>query len=77
MTQIGTCRCRDTGEFWDDEARSYVRDHLTFVEVRADGWESVYVCAETGMQWVSDYPRSEEHGGGPLRLRQTHDIREH
>ncbi len=65
-----TCRCADVIELWDKEAKEYADGHLDQVEVRADGWEVVYRCASTGVRWLEDYPHSEEHGGGPMRLRQ-------
>lgn len=64
-----TCHCRDRAEFWDDAAKSYADDHLEKVEVRGAGWEVVYRCPETGVDWLEDYPRSHEQGGGPMRLR--------
>ena len=63
------CHCRDRAELWDDEAKSYADDHLEETEVRAGGWEVLYRCPETGVDWVEDYPRSREQGGGPMRLR--------
>lgn len=72
-----TCRCADLGELLGDEARAYANDHLSLVETRADGWELVLRCPETDLMFLRDYPRSEEHGGGPTRLRrlaQSRDI---
>lgn len=69
MTQDATCRCSETAELWDDEAWRYARNHLREVQVRADGWETVYQCTTTGREWVMDHPQSELHGGGPARLR--------
>ena len=67
------CKCRDVTELWDEEAKQYADGHLEEVEVRADGWEVLYRCPVTGRKWLEDYPRSEEHGGGPLRLRQLEE----
>ena len=69
-----TCRCADVIELWDDEAKAYADDHLQQVEMRAEGWEVVYRCPGTGARWLEDYPNSEEHGGGPMRLRQLSDV---
>ncbi|TQE92840.1 MAG: hypothetical protein FKY71_18965 [Spiribacter salinus] len=64
-----SCRCEELDELWDDEAKTYIHKHLEKIEVRADGWEAVYQCPETKYKWLRDFPRGEEHGGGPLRLR--------
>lgn len=76
MSRPVTCRCADIAELWDDDAYRYAEDHLRRIEVRADGWETVYRCPDTSREWLLDHPRGEEHGGGPARLRQTRDIRE-
>ena len=67
------CRCEEITELWSDEAKSYADEHLEQVEVRADGWEVLYRCPVTGRQWLEDYPRGEEHGGGPMRLRRLEE----
>lgn len=64
-----TCRCQDLEELWDEEARAYIKEHLEKEEVRADGWEAVYRCPVTETRWLKDYPHSDRHGGGPVRLR--------
>ncbi len=64
------CRCEDLTELWDEEAKSYADWHLEQVEVRAGGWEILYRCPKTGRRWLKDYPHGEEHGGGPVKLRQ-------
>ena len=69
-----TCRCTDVIELWDDEAKAYADVHLQQVEVRAEGWEVLYRCPTTSARWLEDYPHSEEHGGGPMRLRQLSDL---
>lgn len=63
------CICRSKKELWDDEALCYIKEHLRQIEVRKDGWEAEYVCPNTGIKWIEDYPEGELHGGGPLRLR--------
>ena len=65
------CRCSELSELAGEEAKTYADGHLEQVETRADGWVVVYRCAETDREWIEDYPRGEEHGGGPVRLRRT------
>ena len=67
-----TCELATACIFWDIAATCYAADHLVEVEVRAAGWEVLYRCPQTGARWLEDHPRSEEHGGGPIRLRR-HD----
>ncbi len=62
------CRCAEVTELWDAEAKDYEAAHLRLIETRAGGWEAVFECPETGVRWIEDWPRSEEHGGGPRRL---------
>lgn len=69
-----TCRCADVIELWDNEAKVYADGHLKQIELRAEGWEVLYRCPSTGARWVEDYPNSEEHGGGPMRLRQRSEL---
>ena len=64
-----TCRCDDITELWDNDAKAYADEHLVRVETRAEGWEVLYRCVVSQHTWLEDYPRSEEHGGGPMRLR--------
>lgn len=68
-----TCRCDSVSELWDKEAKEYADEHLEELEVRASGWEVIYKCPVTGHRWLEDYPRSGEHGGGPMRLRRLVD----
>ena len=65
------CRCASTSELRGSEAKAYADEHLAEVEVRADGWEVVYRCPDTGAEWLEDYPESEQHGGGSMRLRRV------
>ncbi len=55
-----SCRCVYAIELWDAAAKSYADAHLQRHEVRAEGWEVVYRCPDTGATWLEDYPRSEE-----------------
>lgn len=71
------CQCELTSEMSGDEARRYAERHLDQVEVRAEGWETVYRCPLTGLLWLKDYPRSAEQGGGPARLRLMRDEYQH
>lgn len=66
-----TCRCEAVSLLSGDDARRYAAEHLEKIEVRADGWETLYRCPSTGRLWLKDYPRSAEQGGGPARLRQV------
>jgi hypothetical protein len=65
------CWCGLATEFWDDKAIGYADRHLEEVGTRAEGWEVLYRCPTTGTEWMADHPLSEEHGGGPRRLRQV------
>lgn len=67
---VAGCRCAEISELHESAAKAYAKNHLTRVEVRADGWEVTYRCPNTDAEWLEDYPRSEQHGGGPMRLRQ-------
>jgi len=55
-------------EVWDDRARMLVT-HMKRLAVTDDGWVTRWSCPTTGETWVQDFPRSEEQGGGPRRLR--------
>lgn len=63
-----TCKCRLLDVLRGDEAKVYACEHLTPLEVRADGWETVFRCPTTGLLWLQDWPSGEEHGGGLRRL---------
>jgi hypothetical protein len=65
------CRCEQVTELLNAEAKTYADAHLEQVGLRDDGWTVVYRCPDTGREWIEEYPRSEEHGGGPMRLRQS------
>jgi hypothetical protein len=68
-----TCRCQDIQELSGNEAKAYAVEHLERIGTQASGWEILYRCPDTGQLWLEDYPRSEEHGGGPMRLRQVEE----
>lgn len=61
------CRCDEVILLWDDAAQNYAR-HLTEVQIRDEGWATLYECARTKWLWLEDRPMSESHGGGPVRL---------
>lgn len=63
------CWCRLAREFWDEQAIRYADRHLEEVDGQAAGWETIYRCPRSGARWLLDKPLSEEHGGGPTRLR--------
>lgn len=66
-----TCKCAEISELRGDAAKAYADEHLEQVEVRADGWEVLYRCPDTGQLWLEDYAEGEQHGGGEMRLRQV------
>jgi hypothetical protein len=68
-----TCRCQDIKELSGNDAKAYTAEHLERIGSRASGWEILYRCPDTEKVWLEDYPRGEEHGGGPMRLRQVED----
>lgn len=63
------CLCADIVELEGNSAIDYVQGHLN--ELRVDGrlWQIEYMCPETAVRWLMDYPNGEYHGGGPPRLR--------
>jgi hypothetical protein len=56
-------------ELRGNDAKAYAEGHLEEVEKRLDAWQIVYCCRETDASWLADYPASEQHGGGSMRLR--------
>lgn len=64
------CACESLFELEGNEAEIYAEEHLQKLEVDPVAWTKTYVCEATGRTWLMDFPRSEEHGGGPPRLRQ-------
>ena len=71
------CRCANLTVLWDEDAKDYANAHLKAVEVRAGGWEVIFRCPVTYLLWLEDWPRSEEHGGGPRRLSRLGDEHSH
>ena len=65
------CLCGLAKEMWDEGAKGYADRHLEETGRQADGWEILYAWSATGAEWVMDFPLSEEHGGGPARLRRN------
>lgn len=63
------CSCDGIQQLEGNEAEAYANEHLRQVSVDNKTWEVVFECPETGKQWLMDYPESEQHGGGPSRLR--------
>jgi hypothetical protein len=45
-------------------------EELTLVQTDRSGWTMLYRDNVAGRFWELDYPRSEMHGGGPVRLRE-------
>jgi hypothetical protein len=63
------CLCADIDELEGNSAINYAQGHLN--ELRVDGrlWQIEYMCPETAVRWLLDYPHSEYHGGGHPHLR--------
>jgi hypothetical protein len=61
------CQCNDLIELNGRKAQDYSDEHLKIV--RVGNWEIEYVCPETGIHWLMDYPQGRLQGGGPPRLR--------
>ena len=63
------CVCDDVSQLDGVAASRYARDHLAKTSVDHETWTVSYVCDETGLRWICDYPHPEAHGNGPARLR--------
>lgn len=63
------CICRVMEQIPESDVPRYVRSHLTKVDSDPETWVETYECPRTGARWIGDYPHSEMHGGGPMRLR--------
>jgi hypothetical protein len=48
------CQCKDLTEINGRKAQDYSDEHLQIV--RVGNWEIEYVCLETGVHWLMDYP---------------------
>lgn len=62
-----SCRRSTTTENRSASSSSRVSQKLGVDPV---AWTKTYVCNATARMWLMDFPSSEEHGGGPPRLRQ-------
>ncbi len=69
LRYVADCQYEQLTELWEAGAVRYADSHLDEIEVRASGWERILKCPQTDQLWLEDYPRSAEHGGGPVRLR--------
>jgi hypothetical protein len=58
-------------ELYSDEAEAYAREHLHSDETRADEFEEILACPDTGARWTLDYPERTEREPGPARLRRS------
>jgi hypothetical protein len=67
------CRCTRLSEIEGQEANIYAKNHLQKIRVDGERWEIKYVCPETGIVWIMDFPKSHLQGGGPPRLRKITD----
>jgi hypothetical protein len=65
------CRCNEVTELYGAEAESYAGDHLRRTETRVDVLEERYTCADTGSDWLLDYPERSEREPGQSRLRKV------
>ena len=63
------CKCIEINKLEGNEAIQYARNHLRKVKVDGEKWEIEYICPESGIRWIEDFPYGESHGGGPSRLR--------
>jgi hypothetical protein len=63
------CFCNDIDELMGNDVQDYCTNHLKQVAVNGESWQITYICPETDIQWLEDYPNSEYHGGGSPRLR--------
>lgn len=67
------CACETLFELGGNEANQYVREHLVEVSADVDNWTFSFRCPAVGRSWLLDYPKSHQHGGGSVRLRQLDD----
>lgn len=63
------CFCNEIDELNGVDTEKYCDNHLKKVSVDPASWLITYICPETDIQWLRDYPNSEQHGGGSPRLR--------
>ncbi len=63
------CVCRGMDQLPADQVQRYVEAHLTEMDRDPETWVIVYECPRTGVRWLGDFPHSQMHGGGPMRLR--------
>lgn len=73
MTPV-ECRRRDIQRLDGRQAQDYAAAHLEETQIDVVAWTKRYRCAQTGAEWLMDYPHSEAHGGGPPRLTRITEI---
>jgi len=66
-----TCRCNDVTELYGNEAEDYAGEHLRRAETRTEALQEGYTCADTGADWLLDYPERTEREPGQARLRKV------
>jgi hypothetical protein len=69
MIVESTCQCAEIAELTGAEAAEYATRHLQRTGSDTSGWVLLLRCPETDLGFTLDYPQSEQHGGGPARLR--------
>jgi hypothetical protein len=62
------CVCKSSTSFHGLEAQRYAKEHLVEVEVDVNNWITYYICPDTGVEWMTEHPYPESHGGGPINL---------
>jgi hypothetical protein len=67
------CECTWIEALEGADASDYAESHVQVAKIDSVAWTTEYVCPDTGIHWLLDYPSSEQHGGGPPRLRKIQD----
>jgi len=62
------CKCKEIFELNGREAEEYAHMHLKKLRVDGQTWQIEYICPETTLKFIMDFPQSEAQGGGPPRL---------
>jgi|GEM_PF-6271526 len=69
------CRCHECTEITNQkQVRVYISDHLILIKNDIPNWTAYFKCPDTELLWMSHYPHSERHGGGPKHLKRIESI---